>query len=301
MVIGNDCNDFDIYGNTFTNWHHACFVIQASSAGSKITNIKFHDNICSGSNIDYGRGFLYNIAGAVGVGVCTGNEIYNNLFYDFEANSQISGDGLKLYNNIFDGTRECESRIDVVENLLKIQAYYGTTINNEIYNNVFANSYVHGINLVGSGNYPTYDNIIANNIFYNNGNSDDIQLLTYWWSHVGRHDYKNNLFYKSGESVLVQYGNLIVQGEVSGEDNSKITVPEFNSWDGLAGDVISGNIEGDPLFVDATNANYSLRDYHLQSGSPAIGAGVAISGITHDKDGVVYSDPPSIGAFEYTG
>jgi len=50
------------------------------------------------------------------------------------------------------------------------------------------------------------------------------------------------------------------------------------------------------LFVDPEN-----NDFRLLPDSPAIGAGVAIPGITHDKDGVAYNDLPSIGAYEYTG
>jgi hypothetical protein len=47
-----------------------------------------------------------------------------------------------------------------------------------------------------------------------------------------------------------------------------------------------------PLFV-------SSSDYHLQAGSPAINAGTyIISGLT-DRDGVVVSNPPEIGAYEY--
>jgi uncharacterized repeat protein (TIGR02059 family) len=55
--------------------------------------------------------------------------------------------------------------------------------------------------------------------------------------------------------------------------------------------VNSGNLTSNPLFVSST-------DFHLQTGSPAIGKGVAISSVTTDYAGNSYKNPPSIGAYE---
>jgi len=44
----------------------------------------------------------------------------------------------------------------------------------------------------------------------------------------------------------------------------------------------------------------STTDYHLQNGSPAIGAGIAITGLTRDFDGALRSNPLAIGAYEYS-
>ena len=60
-------------------------------------------------------------------------------------------------------------------------------------------------------------------------------------------------------------------------------------------DANNGNIIGDPKFV-------STSDFHLQSGSPAIGKGVHIttpSIYTSDYDNVTLGNPPEIGAYEY--
>src|ERR1035437_3550210 len=46
-----------------------------------------------------------------------------------------------------------------------------------------------------------------------------------------------------------------------------------------------------PLFVSST-------DFHLQAGSPAIGNGLAITGLTTDYAGNAVKSPPSIGAYE---
>lgn len=57
----------------------------------------------------------------------------------------------------------------------------------------------------------------------------------------------------------------------------------------------SNNLIGEePAFIDAENNNY-----HLSKDSPAIGAGVAYEGIGLDLDGVSFSDPPSIGCYEF--
>jgi hypothetical protein len=51
-----------------------------------------------------------------------------------------------------------------------------------------------------------------------------------------------------------------------------------------------------PLLV---NPAINSIDPHLQSGSPAIGVGITISGVTTDYDGDTRPNPPAIGAFEY--
>src|SRR5258708_12848247 len=56
----------------------------------------------------------------------------------------------------------------------------------------------------------------------------------------------------------------------------------------------TGRIMADPKF-----ANAAAGDYHLQSGSPAIGAGAAAYAPSTDLDGKPRSTtPPSIGAYE---
>jgi hypothetical protein len=49
-----------------------------------------------------------------------------------------------------------------------------------------------------------------------------------------------------------------------------------------------------PQFV-----NEGGRDFHLQAGSPAIGAGPTSTGVTLDFDGVTRGSPPAIGPYEY--
>lgn len=64
------------------------------------------------------------------------------------------------------------------------------------------------------------------------------------------------------------------------------------TWQGLGGD--PNGLSVDPVFVTA----YS--NLHLQSGSTLRGAGVAITGILADRDGVPLDASPDIGAYQYT-
>jgi len=61
----------------------------------------------------------------------------------------------------------------------------------------------------------------------------------------------------------------------------------------LAGVQLTGNIGGDPLFVDLGS-----NDVRLRSGSPAIGAGAILSEPTTDFFGRPYRRPLSVGAVE---
>ena len=53
----------------------------------------------------------------------------------------------------------------------------------------------------------------------------------------------------------------------------------------------SNNITSNPLFVSST-------DYHLQPGSPAIGAGIYIPGLIADLAGNAIGNPPNIGVYD---
>ena len=97
-----------------------------------------------------------------------------------------------------------------------------------------------------------------------------------------------------------EYGHLtllndIVYGDASGEvlteNNGVATVGYSDIQGGYAG---TGNINADPLFVSGSLP----YDFHLQSGSPAVGAGTAHGAPATDLDGSLRPNPPSIGAYE---
>ena len=107
-----------------------------------------------------------------------------------------------------------------------------------------------------------------------------------------------------GSSSPFPYG-FIDEGDWAGSTvrsynllkNQQITCPTGNT----------GEICTSPLLVSQPAAPLSAEsqldafNYNLTSGSPAIGAGIAISGITTDFAGNTRPSPPSIGALEFGG
>ena len=157
---------------------------------------------------------------------------------------------------------------------IHIASEKGAIYNNwNIFNNVISAktagaTTMWGINLPGGKDGNIVKNItIRNNI---------IQNFTY--AAIKGNDYthsieylsiENNIFYKNG------YRN-IVRSNTTGWKNY----------------TFENNLTGNPLFVSSDN-------FHLQPGSPAIGKGLKIKGITKDLEGRLLNDPPSIGCYEY--
>ena len=102
--------------------------------------------------------------------------------------------------------------------------------------------------------------------------------------------YYNTVYGNTGTCILIQSGN---SGTINRNNicygNGSNTIS--NSGSGTTSD---HNLLGtNPLFLNA-----AIGDFHLTDSSPAIGAGVAISGITTDITGATRADPPSAGAYE---
>jgi hypothetical protein len=72
-----------------------------------------------------------------------------------------------------------------------------------------------------------------------------------------------------------------------------------NDWFGVgaAPTMFSNNLNVDPLFVAPSST--SAADFHLQSGSPMIGAGSSSLFSATDIDGKPRPNPPSVGAYEF--
>jgi hypothetical protein len=79
---------------------------------------------------------------------------------------------------------------------------------------------------------------------------------------------ENNIFYGNGNSNSPRYSGILPTNNIT-----------------------QNNRTDNPAFV-------SGADFHLQSGSPAINAGITV-GLTTDYDGITVGNPPDIGAFEY--
>lgn len=167
----------------------------------------------------------------------------------------------------------------------------------------------HGMYIAGSGNAVLMNNIITDNKAYG------IQLASYIdMSNLKL--YHNVLAYNGIAGVVVwnaggrRFSNVEIKNNIFYNNKSAIDFTQNPSGSGLVIDknLSFGNPNGDvrgsgsisytnrnwihsnPLFVGAAN-------FHLQSGSPAIGAGLTLSLVTTDHDGKP-RPPYSIGAYE---
>lgn len=103
----------------------------------------------------------------------------------------------------------------------------------------------------------------------------------------------NNIFYGSTEN---EFGTDLVQGAPA-ELNMGYCLIRAEEEAGFG--EFEGNILNQaPLFRE--RSNFDMLDLQLQEGSPAIGAGIAIQGLTEDLVGTSRDDPPELGAYEYT-
>jgi len=188
-------------------------------------------------------------------------------------------------NNVIDGNDifNCGSH--------GIQQYNGTGGSN---NNVIRNNRVHesgarGILLSSGNNNVAYNNIVYGNGFTKPGGGKGA---------LGCTDGMNNQFYNNtvygNGTVAFRVGPYGANGTVFRSNISYSNQGDFQT-DGSSGTVDDHNLlSTDPKFVNANG-----RDFHLQSGSPAINAGVAVSVVTTDYDGTTRANPPEIGAYEY--
>jgi hypothetical protein len=274
---------WNIYNNTIKDWGHDGINLDAEVPGYLTSNNLIHNNFVTAPDIDYGR-----CIEAQGItGTMSGNEIYDNLFYNCPIQNQLNSYGLKFHNNIINIVRQ---------NPIKLGYANGIAIENfgamvgqfmEIDNNIIANCLDNGIRLAyPPSSIPIQNNFVRNNIIYNC--ATHISYSVYGINiEASQYDlnntFQNNLIYLLGRTNIINYKTI-----------HDISVSGFNALNGTDGFVITNNIMGDPLFVDAANG-----DFHLQAGSPAIGKGLKVTGITTDYEGTTYKNPPSIGAYEY--
>lgn len=107
-----------------------------------------------------------------------------------------------------------------------------------------------------------------------------------------RYHLRNNIIYAANnkETYLLQDNGGLSLFSCSAGDN------DFFGNGGVPSGCGSGNVSVNPNLTSVSTA-----DFHPQSGSPIIAAGLAISGLTTDQDGLPRPVTPSIGAFEFPG
>lgn len=151
------------------------------------------------------------------------------------------------------------------------QEYRDDNANMVLKNNIAFNNSRFGLVCYGSPGNKFYNNTLV-------GNHGAMSFQAYGGHPCHNWEVRNNIFSNNGSAINVAGGNL---------QNFTVSHNLFNS-DGSSG---SNAITGNPLFTS---------DYHLQSGSPAINAGISLSAVTQDVDcGTRPSSGLDIGADEY--
>jgi uncharacterized repeat protein (TIGR02059 family) len=176
-----------------------------------------------------------------------------------------------------------------------------------IYSNIFISPCGAAINMEGSQSVYIY-----NNTFYNNNNRGSIHV---WIDNNNSSvKIKNNIFYTllnfetggTGAGLFIRSGQDYTKVDADYNlyyriNNSlRIIDKEAGSARYFMNDIarirselgyeIHSPTPANPMFVSST-------DYHVQQGSPAIGAGVAIPEVTTDLEGNAFTNPPNIGCY----
>ena len=102
--------------------------------------------------------------------------------------------------------------------------------------------------------------------------------------------------YNATEESRASFSNVIIYGNTGGsivDATYVLTVPAASFSDIQGGYPGTGNIDKDPLFVNAATG-----DLHLKPGSPCLGAGTPDGAPPTDLDGTPRPNPPSMGAYE---
>lgn len=170
----------------------------------------------------------------------------------------------------------------------------------------------HGLQIYASGDNPT-DNTVRNSKFHGN-------LLGGIQVHGDRSLIYNNLVYDNGGPGIENYAfsATIVFNTVLRNGESGIAAVTGQSVAMIRNNILSGNKSGDRVQVGPNVANLTndhnqegitqsfvaqgIADFHVVAGSPAIGAGIPVAGLTLDRDGKLRSaTTPTIGAYEFGG
>ncbi len=220
------------------------------------------------------------------------NEIRN--IANHTVTDQYGRDGIYLnskeYNFTFDGNIFHDiGRTDGQALLHFDHGIYSSSTNLTIINNVFYNLN-RGYSIQLANGASTW--LIANNTFaFGNGNGEAGAIM-FWGTNSGI-TMRNNVFYKPNVSALTQFyatisgcafdHNLVFGGSIMSGSTSGIAVG-------------TNQIGPDPLFV---NSSPSSPNFQLQSGSPAIAAGVAVAGVVSDIVGTTRPATPDLGAYQF--
>jgi len=281
-----DCSNIIIDGNEVelacNDGEQECI----SVGGTNIFEVRNNHVHHSGSGTIGGEGICIKDGSSTG-------KIFNNHVHDLNERLGIYLDAwdkhtynIEVYGNVVHdiNNNDCYTLASEAGGLLE---------NIAIYNNIGYNADVHGINISINGEpvaHPMKGITVINNTFYNNGLGGWGGGIAVENPNVQNVVIRNNILSQNNTFQIavdpgVSMGNLTVDHNL---------IYGYRNYE----DEIKGNnaVEGNPLFVNAANA-----DFHLTGNSPAIDAGSSAGAPAKDFDG--NSRPRGagydIGAFEY--
>ncbi|NOX17129.1 MAG: T9SS type A sorting domain-containing protein [Chlorobi bacterium] len=269
-----------ISGCYFKNWGHASINLDGSRLA--VANNKIFNNYLTSPDIAYGGRIVVD-------GESFGNEIYNNQIINASVQSQLNGQSNRYHHNIFYGTKSPPfNPPDFIEAGISVQAYDNIDVKGNTYeNNLMINCDGPGIEISGNNEHNIYDNVFRNNVVYNCGikqNNIGIEIEKNEYGETYGNYFRSNLIYSSSSETVISFrGNAM-------------NVEQFNSVSGADSYFIDNNIDGNPLFVSV-----SELDFHLQSGSPCIDAGIkTFAQFDFEGNPIPYGTAPDIGIYEYS-
>ena len=137
---------------------------------------------------------------------------------------------------------------------------------------------------------PETGGVVANNTFYG-GNPTYGGAIAFdnFSGTIGTVSIRNNLFLNPPAGKVIHSGN----------SNVTCTFDHNVANVGTVSDTGGCTVGTNQMNTTASLVNPSGYDFHYQAGSAGIGAGIAVSGVTVDYDGIIRPNPPSVGGYEF--
>jgi hypothetical protein len=309
MLSGTDTHisKVTIARNTFRYFNNDACGVQADADGDTVSGVAILVNTFTANEIPIELGIAGNAPRL------TGTQIIGNTMtpYTTPRPAGSHGSGINIDSNARNGTID---QTLIEDNMISgwgpllidasapipPAASYGNVISNtRIVNNVIDTSLSgsDGIALIG-GNETTSPPSRISGVTIENDTIVDTQGTAGLFSAVPNEPpasgnqitdvvVRNSIFYEP-------QANSSMMGQPPTEQHPDIVLNSFISGPGWAGS--NGNINGDPLFVNA-----AADDYHPAAGSPLINAGTTLGAPATDIDGHKRDNQPDIGAYEYVG
>jgi hypothetical protein len=293
---GATLSNVTISGNTIEHFQSNTdgILISASGVGNTIEDVSVINNTFSDMTFEFGSGqFAQNnqlLHTRIEQNTFTGN-VLAFVAQHLGDDSMLPSSGNLIDDTVIANNVFVANRGPAISLLGGLTNTTGNTISNTlIVNNLITGDTTYGpVGVVGGRAGTTQNNVsgvnIVNNTLTNYSGSS---------SNGGAVAVAANLEGSSGNTVSnISVSNTILWNntlDFSGPTPSQVSY-SITAQSGFYG--VNSNIDADPLFV-----NPGSGDFHIGTGSPAIGAGTSTGAPAQDLDCVARPNPPSIGAYE---